>query len=202
MAESIPFDREGSFRGVITEYALQDAKNSQSVGVACKFVVHEFWNPELEQWEDWRPFNMEGFGTTWIIKKDGQLNSSACESLIKSAGWDGDLNAIAEQRWQPKPLQWNTSAEAYEGKTSFRPNFLSEYDAAPGGPGLRHMDGAKAQSLAAQFGAQLRALAGNAKAKAAPTGKPTAPPAAPKPAPAPAPAAVAANAERSGDIPF
>jgi len=202
---AIPFDREGSFRGVITEYALQDTQNSKSIGVACKFQVHEFFNHELEQWEDWRSFDMEGYGTTWIIKKDGTLNSSAIESLIKSTGWDGDVLSIIEQRFQPTPCQWSTKAEQYEGNTTFRPNFLAPYDAVPGGPGLRKIDDQKGRSLASQYGAQLRAIAGNAKAKAAPAGRPSAPPPVQNPpqgAVAAPPAQVEANANRTGDIPF
>jgi hypothetical protein len=175
MSDPMNFDREGTFRGEIIEYALQDAKDSQAVGIGLKVRVHEAFNFENETWEDWRQWCMEGYGAVWIIKKDGTVNQNSAESFIQATGWSGNLNDIATGEFQPHPIQFTVKAEQYKGQTQYKVGFIKPYDASPS-RGMRKMDNTKAQSLQAALGGQLRALAGNVKAKAPPAGKPPVPP--------------------------
>lgn len=170
------FDREGTFRGEVLEYALQDAKDTKAVSVVLKLLVHDFYNRETEMWEDWRTFQMEGYGTVWIVKKDGAVSDRAVESLIEAAGWSGNLNDITTNEWRPTPLQFDVKGETYKGQQQFKAAFIKQYDATPGG-GLRNMEATKAQSLQAALGSQFRAIAGNVKSKMPPAGsKPSSPP--------------------------
>jgi hypothetical protein len=176
MSDPVNFDREGTFRGEVLEYALQDTKETKSVGVVLKLLVHDFYNRETEMWEDWRQFQMEGYGTVWIVKKDGAVNEPAAASLVEAAGWSGNLNDITTNEWRPEPLQFDVKHEVYKNQDQFKASFIKPYDATPGG-GLRAMDGKKAQGLQSALGAQFRAIAGNVKAKMPTAGsKPPAPP--------------------------
>lgn len=190
MSDAMNFDREGTFRGEIIEYGLQDAKESKSVAVVVKCQVHEAYNFETETWEDWRQWNMEGYGNVWVIKKDGTINEKSAESLMRHAGWSGSLNDIVTGDWKPTPVQFVVKSETYKNQTQYKVAFINGYDSTPGG-GIRSVDPDKAKELQLSYGSQFRALAGNVKAKEPPKGKPSAPPA----------AAGAAPAEKDG-IPF
>lgn len=162
MSEPIPVDRKGDFRAEIKEYGLQK-KDSGAVGVRMKFQILECWNSETESWDDWREYNAEAWGTSWIIKKDnGGVANKAVEALVANAGWDGDLKSIVNNTWVPTPCQISTEENVYNGVTSYPMSFLNAYDRVPGANvGNVTADGLK--ELEARFGAPLRAVVGNAK---------------------------------------
>lgn len=204
MSEPIPVDRKGDFRAEIREYGLQK-KDSGSVGIRMKFQLTECWNAEGEAWDDWRDHNVEAWGTSWIVKKDGTINQTAVESLIKNAGWDGDLASIVNNTWKPAPCQVSTEENVYNGVTSYPVNFINHYDRTPGANvGNVTADGLK--ELQTRFGSALRAVAGNAKRNTAPPapvngkGGPKAPPK--REAAVPVAETVPPGANENDEIPF
>ncbi len=175
---AIAFDTEGSFRGEVVDYGLQKAKDTDSLAVVMLLRVHGFYNFETESWEDWGNIEggpMEGYAYVWIIKKDGSPNQSAVDSLVNHAGWSGDLNEIASKAWQPNQIGFSVKAEEYKGEKQFKAAFINGYDETPR-KGIRSMAPDEAKLYSTKYGANLRAMAANAKSKAAPNGKPKSPP--------------------------
>ena len=136
--------------------------------------LEQIWNPETGQWDDWGQYEMIAEGTIWVVKKDSSANQPAIESLVKCADWTGNLEDVTSGIWQPTPCQVVVNREVYKEQERFKISFLNEYDRTPGGVG--NVSPERAKQLQAKFGAQFRALAGNAARNAAiPAGKPPAP---------------------------
>lgn len=167
-------DREGTFRGRIIEYGLQES-DSGSVGINVKCVIDEAYNFETESWEDWREFEFECFGYVNLVKKDGKSNDKSAENLCKCAGWNGSLGDVALGGWKPDPIQFTTKADTYKDKTSFKVDYINQFDRIPGG-GIKSVDPDKAKTLQAKYGTTFKALAANVKRSAPPAGKPSSPP--------------------------
>lgn len=188
-------DREGTFRGQIISYALQEAK-SGALAVQITARLDEFWNGE--EWDDWREYDVDAQGYIWIIKKDGSEHQSQVTALVEHAGWDAYIPAIATSQWQPTPCQFVVGSEPpndYHADTQFRINWINGYDAKPTGG---NVDADRAKALQDRYGARLRALAGNAQRNTTkPKGKPATPPKAPEGI-----TAEQAKAEGADEIPF
>lgn len=165
-----PLDREGDFRGRITDYGLRKY-DSGAVAVAVQVAIDECWNGE--SWDDWREFDVEAIGYINIVKKDKTLNQGAAQSLIDCANWNGSLESIVNHTWDPSPVGVSVRANEYKGQTSYRVEFINAYDSEPGG--LGNVDAGIAKQLQMTHGAALRALAGNqARNSASPSGRPPA----------------------------
>lgn len=198
-------DRGGHFRATIDSYGLEKSKTSNAHAVVIKCTVLEQYDFDSDAWVDWRSFEPhEVWGRIWIIGKDGKVNATAAEALVKNAGWDGDILSIQNQTWQPFQCSVSVEESTWEGKTSFKVGFVNGFDETPSGK-LGNVDEVSAKQLATQFGASFRAIAGSVKQNAAavPNGKPAAPPKKPaaKPAKEPAPASVGVAPE-DDDAPF
>lgn len=175
-------DRAGHFRAEIVEYGLKEAE-SKSVAISFRVQLTEWWDGE--KWVNWRDYEMDAYGDSWIVKKDGKLNDRAVNDMIKHCGWDGQLSTIADSTLKPTPFQVQVEAHEYKGQTTYRVAWINAYDSQPGGGAMGNVDGNKLAELEARFGQSLRALGGNARRNAAPTsGRPAPPPARPAPAPA------------------
>ncbi len=196
---SQPVDREGQFRGEITEYGLREA-DSGAVGVSFNVKLTAMWNREIDEWEDWFAYEMEAPGCVWIVGKDGKINQRGADSLIKFAGWNGDIESITAQTWAPTPIAVVVKAEEYKGVTTNKVAFVNDWNRTPGAIG--NVGQEKARELQTRFGSQFRALAGNVQRSSPP---PASRPAPPPPPARPAPAqnnAVSAGARSELDIPF
>lgn len=181
--------QEGIFRGRIIQYGL-DRYDSGATAVFIKVRIDEILTDG--QWYDWREHEVEALGNIFIIGKDGKLLERGCKSLIDYAGWDGNINAIHQNEWEPKPVQITVGEEVYRDETRYKIKFVNDYDRMPGGGNVSQDD---VQAIQQQYGSALRALAGDSKRNAAPvSGGPSKPKAAPK---APAPAT-----SSDDDVPF
>lgn len=169
-------DREGDFQGVIYEYGLREF-DSGTVAISIRARLDAMWNGE--EWEDWKQYDVEAFGSLFIIKRNGELNNTQVESLVRSAGWDGTMNSVVHGTWKPTPCQFSIKSEVYKEATQFKIAFVNPFDRVPGG-GMGNIDADKAKQLEAKFGASLRAIAGNVKRNTVASGQ-SAPPAPPKP---------------------
>jgi hypothetical protein len=175
---SQPIDREGNFRGTIVSYGIRKEKTG-AVGVNLIALIEEAWNEEEKRWEDWRQYEYAVEGVKYIVTKSkqsgaAQVNENAVKSLIECAGWSGDLFNIYAQQWQPKPCAFTVEEDEYNGVVRYRIGFLNPYDSSPGLGA--NVDEDRVRALDAQWGSQLRALAGNSSRNASPpAGKPTSP---------------------------
>lgn len=181
-----PCDREGIFRAEITEFGLKEM-DSGSMSVAIRARLTEWFDPANQVWLPWSEYEHEAEGDVWIVKKDGSVNQPAVESLIRWAGWDGNIESVTNETWKPTPCQVTINRETYKEKTRFKISFINNFDRQPGG--MSNVSADKAKSIQSRYGPQFRAIAGNASRNGStPAGSPPAParPATP-PAPPPAP---------------
>lgn len=156
-------DREGVFQGLIVEYGLRE-EQSGSLAITVRARLDRMWNGE--EWQDWQEYEMEASGFLYIIKKNGETNNGQVESLVKFAAWDGTIASIADSTWHPTPCQITISANEYQGKTTYRINFINENNRIPGQ--LSNVGADQLKALEAKYGSSLRAIAGSATRNAAP----------------------------------
>src|SRR3972149_415329 len=150
-------NQAGVFRGTITEYGLL-VQDSGAIALSVRAKIDDAWNHESQGWQDWRGYEVQAAGRLWIVKKDGTINESQAQSLIKHCGWNGDMTVLSEG-WEPTPCSFVVNEEKYEGKTSYRISFINDYNRSPGQVG--NVDIEEAKKLQSRFGAQFRALSGN-----------------------------------------
>jgi hypothetical protein len=190
----VPVDRKGIFRAEIVEYGLKEM-DSGSIAVSLRCKLTDWWDGE--KFEPWEQYDMEASGDVWVVKKDGNANQNAAESLMRHAGWDASFSSIVNGTWQPTACQISVEEETYKNKVQRKIGFINAWDRIPGAMSNVDADGAKA--LEQRFGASMRALFGNvSRNQAAPASKPNAPP----PPSAPAPMAPAMAGAPDDDIPF
>lgn len=170
-------DREGHFRGRIIGYGLTSSSKSDS---KAKFVEFRVSAEEIYhdgEWQDWRQYDMEAWGSLCIIKKDGTLHQKVVEDLINNAGWDGNFGSLIDNTWEPTPIAFKTNKNVYEKDgtryENYKLAFVNHYDSTPGGGVQSTVDVSEVRSLQTQYGGQIKALAGNAKRNSPkPAGKP------------------------------
>lgn len=178
MSQKQACDREGVFRGTISEYGLKEF-DSGAVAVKFRADLAEIWDAANQAWHPWAEYEMEVFGDAFVVKKDGTLNEASVNSLVKNAGWDGSFHSITDGKWQPTPCQFTVKRSEYNGKTYYNAAFINGFDDIPGGGALPKLDEDKTKSLDKRFASQLRAIAGNKMRNQAvppPADKPSAPP--------------------------
>ncbi len=181
----VPCDREGTFRVEVEAYGLKEM-DSGAVAISLQVKLLEWFgvmrSGEEPAWHDWTAYNMGAEGDVWIVKgkdKQNAVNQQAAESLIRHAGWDGDITSIAGDQWMPTKFAITTKADTDKSGNVragvFKLAFINDYSRTPGM--LTKIDPEKAASLAARHGAQLRAIAGNLRRNSsAPSSLPTPPP--------------------------
>ncbi len=180
---AIQLDRSGTFKARPFDWSIQPSANSKSVAISIGFLITaQYDGGEWQSWEDYEPHQTRGWW--YVIGKEGKLNQTAVDQLVKSLGWNGDLRAIRETTPPDVVVQVNVKANEYNGKTTYKAGWMNPEDYVPEFGGASDEDVTKLQ---AQFGSLLRAAAGAAKPKTstpAKAAKPPAPKTASKPKPA------------------
>ena len=132
--------------------------------------------------------------TVW----SGWLSEAAFDNTIAALSvafkaWDGDINSIDKGALVGLPCSITMEAEEYEGKTRFKAKWLNP----PGGGAPKEMEPEKRISLLAKLAPRGRAIAKDARAKAAAetAGKPIS-------SSAPANTAAATTEPEDDDVPF
>lgn len=170
-------DREGSFRAEITEFGIKQF-DSGAVGVSIRARLTEWYSITEAKWYPWNDYETEAEGTIFIVKKDNTVNQLGADSLIKYAGWDGNIESITNGTWQPTPCQVAIKREEYKQQAQMRIAFINDWHRTPGG--MSNVSPEDAKAMQVRFGAQFRALVGNAQRNNMPaTGRPATPPPAP-----------------------
>ncbi len=153
----------GNCRGQITDYSLWVAE-SGAMAVNITARIDECWNNT--DWQDYREREYAAAGSIWLVKKDGTLNQSQAEALMKYAGWDGNLQSIYDHAWEPKSCSFTTSEETYKGVARCRISWINAYDTIPGQGG--NVTPEKLREFQNRYGSPLRAIARNLARNAAP----------------------------------
>jgi hypothetical protein len=202
-------NREGRFRARILSRGIGDSKNG-----ALQLAVGYAIDQELQggEWTDVSGEGMEITGYHYLVKTDGNLNTTTIESLKAAFGWDGaDPTVLDTMELAPDHLvQITLKEEEYQGQSRIRVGFV---DAADAQPGVRTASDDERKAIRNKYGSKFRAHAGGTPAAApkptsagpkkpapAPAGPSAGPSAGPKkPAPAKPKAAAAAAATSTQD---
>lgn len=195
-------NQEGTFNATIMEFGLKEM-DSGSIAIAIRATLNEAWDGT--EWQPWDQYEVEAEGDVWVVKKDGTINQGAAESLMKYAGWDGNLESITDGSWQPTKCSVTIKHEEYKGVHRYKIAFVNEWGKVPGA--LSNVKPEKAKELQSRFGSQLRALHGNVSRNSAPSvGIPPTPPAPPngtaKTPPAPPMTPATAHQQTEEKLPF
>jgi hypothetical protein len=149
-------DREGVFKATPMQWGINNSENSQSVALVVVYrILAQF---DAGDWQDWAEYEDHQItGYHYIVKRDGQVNTTTVDNLVQSIGWDGNLDLSAGP---PEVVcQITTENEEYNGKSSLKVKWLNPENFAPG---PKTADAATVKQLAARYGSP-------AKPKPAPT---------------------------------
>ena len=164
-------DRPGTFRVEITDFGVNENKDTGTLGVIVQCTVLEAWDQNEKVWVDWRDSDVVTSGYINLIMKNAADNEIGVRSLA-AAGWNGELPDICEARWTPKPCQAVVKLNDRSGK--FSVDSLGDYDREPGG--VSNIDVQRARQIQMQHGGSFRAIIGNANRAGTPQGAPPPPP--------------------------
>lgn len=174
-------DRAGIFKAFPTAWALGDkSKDSQSVPVVTEFQVTACLDGN--EWEDWSSYEPQTITCyTYIVNREGKINNSGVEQLVKALGWNGDPAAFAG----PVPnvvAQIVVEQEEYKGSASLKVKWINPGDFILG---PKTMANDALQDFRKVFGSQMKAAAADVAKKNGGAAKTGAPPPARKPVPGP-----------------
>lgn len=184
-------DRPGIFKARALSWAVRTAE-SGAVAIAFEYVV--LAQLDGTEWIDWSGAEEHSvFGDTYVVKKDGSVNTSGVEQLVAAFGWNGDLRSVVGAPPQVA-IQINVKEEEYLGRKRLKVSWVNPGDYSPRPEAASDGDVARLQ---VRFGSLLRAAAAVATKKAPTKSAPTS-------APATAPTATSPTSDAAFDdqIPF
>lgn len=158
-------DREGIFKAAPNAGLSLETSKDGAVCVSMNFALTDYLNGD--QWMDWAQYGQHVYGRLWFIKKDGSTNPTAIATLKDVIGWDGDPASLATL--QTPAVQLTVKNEPYNGKDSFKADWINPVDYVPQAKSVAKDDISKLASL---HGAKLRAAFGPTKATPKPSPKP------------------------------
>lgn len=165
---------EGFYRVFPLAWTVETAKDatSKAVGIAIRYGVYQRWDATERRWSDEWPPGYFVESRSWVVKKDGEVNSGAIENLSKCGLWDGDWDKLSGPCPTGMVVIVDVKAETYEGKTRYRAAWINPNAEEPQARGgFAPVDTNLLSSLRMKFGSKTRAAAGGAR-----TGSPGAPP--------------------------
>ena len=195
----IRIDREGIFKAAPMAWSVQTNEKTQSVAVNIDFqILEQLDGDQWVSWAEYEPHSVSGW--FYVVKKDGTINDTQVEQLVKSLGWDGDLRLVTGA--PPNVVaQVNVKADDYDNKRTYKVAWINPEDYTPSAGGV---DDNTLNDLQNRYGSLLRACASSVKGKGGPpllsrptTSKPPAPTEPPSGYKTPP---VAADGD--GDLPF
>ena len=176
----------GNYRVRPVAWTLQEY-SSGAISLLFKLSIVSKWHPGEEagtgEWSNEWPAGYYTENSTNIIKKDGTPNPIGSQGLAKAGLWYGDFDAIASAP-PSVVLIAEVKENPHNGNIYYRADRLSpDADKPPvRGGGFKPVDQSVLDSMRARFGTQMKAIAGQAPASAAPA---PAPPSMPSPGEAP-----------------
>jgi len=171
-------DREGIFRAKPIDIGIREnKKESQVVMIGIQFQITQCL--EGENWVDWTGYGFDAYGNFCLVKKDGTVNDMTVTQFVEGLGWDCDHAKLASG-FDARECQIRVKQNVYEGKTSYRAEWISDFDADPSGS-MKKMEPAAGAAKLARHAAAFRAIGSGANAPTPPP--PATPPKSPPPPP-------------------
>ncbi len=111
-------DRPGIFKARPLSWAVRTAE-SGAVSISAEYLV--LAQLDGTEWIDWSEAEEHTvFGDTYVVKRDGTVNTSGVEQLVAALGWNGDLRSVVGRPPQVV-VQINVKDEEYQGKRRVPP---------------------------------------------------------------------------------
>lgn len=166
--------RAGWFLCNLLEWGVRES-DAGAISVTLKLEAIAEWMPSDggSAWREMPPADV--FGDWYVQKKDGGLNQNGLDQLCRAKLWDFN-KALELYTETPPQMQVVVSVEpnVYQGKTTYRPNWLHDAEHIPGSGGIANgVSRERIMELNAAIGAKLRAAAPKPKATAAAAAKPS-----------------------------
>jgi len=148
-------DRAGLFKARPIEWSVYTA-NSGAVSVNIQFKITAMYTEG--KWQSWEDFtDVVVYGSYWVVKKDGTVNTGTVDQLARSIGWNGDLRATVSPV-KDVEVQITVTEEDYEGKVQYKAGWMNPGDYIP----MPQTSEKEIDILHGRFGSLLRAAAGAA----------------------------------------
>ena len=178
-------NREGIFLARPTAWSIQSKQDGSTQSAAL--MIHYRVEYELAADGNWNevPPDTETVGMHNVIKADGTINQGAVERLKKVLGWSALFGDVVGTSPPDLRVRVDVKRNDYQGKTSWRVEWLNAESDPIGGKG--GLDETGARNLDAKYGHLMRAVGGQQR----PGGKAPPPPPSKGAGNSPAPAAQA-----------
>ena len=119
-------DREGIFRANVTAWTLKTNEKTESIAVNVTGTIVSQW--DNDEWMDWSGYeDHEVSGDWYIIGKGGNVNQTGIDQLVRSMGWDGNIDSLGG----PPPnvvVQITVKADEWRGQVRFRGEWMNPGD--------------------------------------------------------------------------
>ena len=159
-------NRAGWFLCDVSEWGVREAKDSGAVSITMKMLTRAEWDGK--QWLETPESDL--FSDTYVIKKDGQINQTAVNSLSEA----NVLNGTGFLRFADPPapgfqIVVQAGANVYQGKTTYRVDWVYPPEHTPGSGGIiNRVSRERLQELEARAGAMMRAAMPSVRADGTP----------------------------------
>lgn len=170
---SIALDRTGIFKAGILDWRVTKSKSSQAVGIQMEFVIRASLN-DANGWDSWAECDEHTvWGTFWVMKADGHVNTKTIEQLVAAFRWNGNIDRVGVDLPPGDEVQITVKEEEFNGQKQIRASWINPGDYKPASAEERKARSAEtAKTVGGQFGSLIRAAASAAAAKSAPAQTP------------------------------
>lgn len=172
---------EGTYRVFPIAWTVRESTkdDSKSVGIIYRLGIRQRWHGEAGWSPEW-PVGYYVEHQAWIVKRDGEVNKPAVETLGKLGLWNGDFDAFAG----PCPMGFFLHADvvaetggAGQSAPQIRARWLNPDAEVPAQRGsFTPVDEKVLASLRARFQGKTRAMATGVASTGAPSAPSTPPP--------------------------
>ena len=181
---SARLEYEGRFLADIDDIGLFQSSQSQAIAIDIRFTTISYFQGEVET-------EFPGYqtrGRFFVIGKVGDVLQEQVAAMADATGWDGDLNVILQETWQPRsPVQIIVAKEKREkDRTYYNAIRILRADWQPARAG--NVDAEDGRKLAARYTSALKSVVAKHRRQEAeqpidspPASAPTPPQSAPTP---------------------
>ena len=180
---------EGRFLAEIEDYGLFQSQSSQALAIDLFFSTLAYFRGDAQ--EEFSGYQTRG--RFFVIGKTGDVLKEQVAAMADATGWDGDLNVLFQQSWNPQsPVQIIVRKETVKdtGRTYHNAIRILRSDWQPSRAG--NVSGEDGRLIAARYTSALKSVVSNYRRQRgeepapAPVSQPRPKPSPEAPAPEPA----------------
>ncbi len=147
-----PVDQPGLYKGVITDCGVSTTRKAKLPQFVVTLLATERHSDVDDTWVEWAEYEQVIIGYFTLVFLDAQGQVAKClnyEQIMRAVGWDGETySGLAAMDLKGKPVQFRVVEDTYQGKVTFKVNWIDAEDAQIG---LRKLSGQDLTDLDAQF---------------------------------------------------